>query len=84
MLTVSGGVHREREQFEAELKELKRRFETLDLNHTALTREKNTLSKEVLLPHMYRNKCPFECTVFYSAFDFFLFLSSRWQRCSSQ
>uniref|UniRef100_A0A8D0AN16 Progesterone immunomodulatory binding factor 1 n=1 Tax=Sander lucioperca TaxID=283035 RepID=A0A8D0AN16_SANLU len=31
----------------AELKELKRRFETLDLTHTAVTRERNALSKEV-------------------------------------
>lgn len=41
-------IHRERDQFEAELKDLTRRFETLDLNHAALTRERNTLSKEVL------------------------------------
>uniref|UniRef100_A0A671TSI2 Progesterone immunomodulatory binding factor 1 n=1 Tax=Sparus aurata TaxID=8175 RepID=A0A671TSI2_SPAAU len=40
-------VKRERDNFEAELKELTRRFETLDLTHTALTRERNTLSKEV-------------------------------------
>lgn len=40
-------LKRERDQFEAELKDLTRRFETLDLNHAALTRERNTLSKEV-------------------------------------
>lgn len=40
-------IHRERDQFEAELKDLTRRFETLDLGHAALTRERNTLSKEV-------------------------------------
>ncbi|KAM7385437.1 hypothetical protein PAMP_001520 [Pampus punctatissimus] len=40
-------VKRERDNFEAELKELKRRFETLDLTHTAQTRERETLSKEV-------------------------------------
>lgn len=40
-------IHRERDQFEAELKDLTRRFETLDLDHAALTRERNTLSKEV-------------------------------------
>ncbi|XP_030012559.1 progesterone-induced-blocking factor 1 [Sphaeramia orbicularis] len=40
-------LKRERDTCEAELKELKRRFETLDLSHTALTRERNTLSKEV-------------------------------------
>uniref|UniRef100_A0A8C4E6F8 Progesterone immunomodulatory binding factor 1 n=1 Tax=Dicentrarchus labrax TaxID=13489 RepID=A0A8C4E6F8_DICLA len=40
-------IKRERDIFEAELKELTRRFETLDLTQTALTRERNTLSKEV-------------------------------------
>ncbi|XP_060895957.1 progesterone-induced-blocking factor 1 [Labrus mixtus] len=40
-------VKRERDNFEADLKELKRRFETLEVSHTALTRERNTLSKEV-------------------------------------
>uniref|UniRef100_A0A3B4V170 Progesterone immunomodulatory binding factor 1 n=1 Tax=Seriola dumerili TaxID=41447 RepID=A0A3B4V170_SERDU len=40
-------VKRDRDNFEAELKELKRRFETLDLSHTALSRERDTLSKEV-------------------------------------
>lgn len=43
-------IHRERDQFEAELKDLTRRFETLDLDHAAVTRERNTLSKEVLRP----------------------------------
>ncbi|XP_068424244.1 progesterone-induced-blocking factor 1 [Clinocottus analis] len=40
-------MKRERDSFEAELKDLKKRFETLDLTHTAVTRERNTLSKEV-------------------------------------
>ncbi|XP_068183456.1 progesterone-induced-blocking factor 1 [Antennarius striatus] len=40
-------IKRDRDNFEAELKELRRRFETLDLSHTALTKERNTLSKEV-------------------------------------
>ncbi|XP_034407314.1 progesterone-induced-blocking factor 1 [Cyclopterus lumpus] len=40
-------IKRERDNFEAELKDLKRRFETLDLTHTAVARERNTLSKEV-------------------------------------
>ncbi|KAM8858855.1 progesterone-induced-blocking factor 1 isoform 2-T2 [Spinachia spinachia] len=40
-------IKRERDNLEAELKELKRRFETLDLSHTAVTRERNALSKEV-------------------------------------
>ncbi|KAM6997635.1 progesterone-induced-blocking factor 1 [Tautogolabrus adspersus] len=40
-------VKRERDNFEADLKELKRRFETLEVSHAALTRERNTLSKEV-------------------------------------
>ncbi|KAI9535543.1 hypothetical protein NQZ68_003097 [Dissostichus eleginoides] len=40
-------IKRERDNFEAELKDFKRRFETLDLTHTAVTRERNTLSKEV-------------------------------------
>lgn len=43
--------YRERDNFETELKELKRSFEMLDLSHTALTRERDTLSKEVL--HTY-------------------------------
>lgn len=51
--TVFPVVYSERDNFEAELKELTRRFETLDLTHTALTRERNTLSKEVL--HTYLN-----------------------------
>uniref|UniRef100_G3P5S2 Progesterone immunomodulatory binding factor 1 n=1 Tax=Gasterosteus aculeatus aculeatus TaxID=481459 RepID=G3P5S2_GASAC len=40
-------IKRERDNFEADLKELKRRFETLDLTHTAVTRERNAHSKEV-------------------------------------
>ncbi|XP_035461523.1 progesterone-induced-blocking factor 1 isoform X2 [Scophthalmus maximus] len=40
-------IKRERDNFETELKELKRSFEMLDLSHTALTRERDTLSKEV-------------------------------------
>lgn len=44
-------VYSERDNFEAELKEITRRFETLDLTHTALTRERNTLSKEVARTH---------------------------------
>ncbi|KAF3708112.1 Progesterone-induced-blocking factor 1 [Channa argus] len=40
-------IKRQRDNFEAELKELKRRFETLDLSHTAITRERDTLSKEM-------------------------------------
>uniref|UniRef100_A0A8C5GNF7 Progesterone immunomodulatory binding factor 1 n=1 Tax=Gouania willdenowi TaxID=441366 RepID=A0A8C5GNF7_GOUWI len=40
-------IKRERDGFEAELKELKRRFEALDLTHTTVTRERETLSKEV-------------------------------------
>lgn len=43
--------HSERDNFEADLKELTRRFETLDLTHAALTRERNTLGKEVLHTH---------------------------------
>lgn len=53
MLTLYAVISRERDNFEADLKELTRRFETLDLTHTALTRERNTLSKEVL--HTYLN-----------------------------
>ncbi|XP_041867119.1 progesterone-induced-blocking factor 1 [Melanotaenia boesemani] len=37
----------ERDNLEAELKELKRRFETVDFAHAALIREKDTLSNEV-------------------------------------
>ncbi|XP_054885770.1 progesterone-induced-blocking factor 1 [Poeciliopsis prolifica] len=40
-------IKRERDDFEAELKELKRKFETVDLSHAALTRERDTLSNEV-------------------------------------
>ncbi|XP_061600667.1 progesterone-induced-blocking factor 1 [Cololabis saira] len=40
-------IKRERDNFEAELKELKRRFETVDLAHAALTRERETLGNEV-------------------------------------
>lgn len=39
--------YRERDNFEAELKELKRRYEAVDLSHAAVTRERDTLSKEV-------------------------------------
>ncbi|XP_034040113.1 progesterone-induced-blocking factor 1 isoform X2 [Thalassophryne amazonica] len=41
-------IKRERDNFEAELKELKRRFESLDLTHTALIRERDALSTEVV------------------------------------
>lgn len=37
----------ERDNFEAELKELKRRFDTVDLSHAALTRERDVLCSEV-------------------------------------
>lgn len=40
-------IKRERDNFEAELKELKRRYEAVDLSHAAVTRERDTLSKEV-------------------------------------
>ncbi|XP_022061964.1 progesterone-induced-blocking factor 1 [Acanthochromis polyacanthus] len=40
-------IKRERDNMEADLKELKRRYETLDLSHSAATRERDTLSKEV-------------------------------------
>lgn len=40
-------IKRERDNFEMELKELKKRFETVDLSHAALTRERDTLSNEV-------------------------------------
>lgn len=53
MLTSNAWVYSERDNFETELKEFARRLETLDLNHTALTRERNTLSKEVLIFHTH-------------------------------
>lgn len=55
VLTFYAVVYSERDNFEAELKELKRRFETLDLSHTALIRERDKLSKEVLthIHYMY-------------------------------
>ncbi|PWA25597.1 hypothetical protein CCH79_00001785 [Gambusia affinis] len=40
-------IKRERDNFETELKELKRKFEAVDLSHAALTRERDTLSNEV-------------------------------------
>ncbi|KAK5607275.1 Progesterone-induced-blocking factor 1 [Crenichthys baileyi] len=40
-------IKRERDNFETELKELKMRFETVDMSHAALTRERDTLSTEV-------------------------------------
>ncbi|XP_046886881.1 progesterone-induced-blocking factor 1 [Hypomesus transpacificus] len=40
-------VKRERDAFEAEVKELRKRLETLELTHAAQTRERNELSKEV-------------------------------------
>ncbi|MED6288311.1 Progesterone-induced-blocking factor 1, partial [Characodon lateralis] len=40
-------IKRERDNFETELKELKMRFETVDLSLAALTRERDTLSTEV-------------------------------------
>ncbi|XP_037542125.1 progesterone-induced-blocking factor 1, partial [Nematolebias whitei] len=40
-------IKRERDNLEVELKELKRRFDTVDLSHAALTRERDTLSNEV-------------------------------------
>ncbi|XP_008427494.1 progesterone-induced-blocking factor 1 isoform X1 [Poecilia reticulata] len=40
-------IKRERDNFEMELKELKRKFETVDLSQAALTRERDTLSNEV-------------------------------------
>ncbi|XP_027862988.1 progesterone-induced-blocking factor 1 isoform X1 [Xiphophorus couchianus] len=40
-------IKRQRDNFETELKELKRKFETVDLSHAALTRERDTLSNEV-------------------------------------
>ncbi|KAJ0004678.1 hypothetical protein NQD34_010892 [Periophthalmus magnuspinnatus] len=39
----------ERDHLDIELKELKRKYESLDLTHTALNRERDTLSKEVVL-----------------------------------
>uniref|UniRef100_H3DI21 Progesterone immunomodulatory binding factor 1 n=1 Tax=Tetraodon nigroviridis TaxID=99883 RepID=H3DI21_TETNG len=40
-------VKRERDNFEAEIKELMRRFETLGVTHAAVSKERNTLSQEV-------------------------------------
>lgn len=47
MSTPDVVFYRERDNFEAELKELKRRYEAVDLSHAAVTRERDTLSKEV-------------------------------------
>lgn len=40
-------VHRERDVYETEVRELRKKLEMLDLTHTALTRERNDLNKEV-------------------------------------
>ncbi|XP_056148103.1 progesterone-induced-blocking factor 1 [Lampris incognitus] len=40
-------LKRERDNFEAEVKELRRKLETLDFSHVALTRERDNFSKEV-------------------------------------
>ncbi len=40
-------VHRERDGYETEVRELRKKFEMLDLTHTALTRERDDLNKEV-------------------------------------
>ncbi|XP_061767675.1 progesterone-induced-blocking factor 1 isoform X3 [Nerophis ophidion] len=40
-------VKRERDILEAEVKEIKRKFETLDLSHTTLGRQREALSKEM-------------------------------------
>uniref|UniRef100_A0A667X5K4 Progesterone immunomodulatory binding factor 1 n=1 Tax=Myripristis murdjan TaxID=586833 RepID=A0A667X5K4_9TELE len=40
-------LKRERDSYEAEVKELRKRLETLDLTHIAQTRERDSLSKEV-------------------------------------
>uniref|UniRef100_A0A3Q3KDL0 Progesterone immunomodulatory binding factor 1 n=1 Tax=Monopterus albus TaxID=43700 RepID=A0A3Q3KDL0_MONAL len=40
-------IKRERDNFETDLKELTRRFETLGLTHAVLTRERDTLNKEM-------------------------------------
>ncbi|KAM9803964.1 progesterone-induced-blocking factor 1 [Neosynchiropus ocellatus] len=40
-------IKRERDNFEADLKDLKRRIEALNLNHTAVTQERDNFSKEV-------------------------------------
>lgn len=79
----NGMIHRERDQFEAELKDLTRRFETLDLNHAALTRERNTLSKEVLTTSTSLEASELAGVPQRLSISV-LFSSSRWQRCSSQ
>ncbi|CAL1577649.1 unnamed protein product [Knipowitschia caucasica] len=42
-------IRRERDQLDVELKELKRKYESLDLTHTALNRERDTLNKQVAI-----------------------------------
>lgn len=78
MLSFYTVVYSERDNFEAELKELKRRFETLDLSHTALTRERVTLSKEVLHTHLHTLPLCFVFTMQVENSVLFIFLSSRW------
>jgi len=41
-------VHRERDENESEVRELRKKLEILDLTHTALTKERNELHKEVM------------------------------------
>uniref|UniRef100_A0A671MZY5 Progesterone-induced-blocking factor 1-like n=1 Tax=Sinocyclocheilus anshuiensis TaxID=1608454 RepID=A0A671MZY5_9TELE len=40
-------IKRERDGYETEVRELRKKFEMLDLTHTALTKERNDLNKEV-------------------------------------
>lgn len=40
--------HRERDGYETEVRELRKKLEMLDLTHTALTKERNELNKEVM------------------------------------
>uniref|UniRef100_A0A8C6Q5V0 Progesterone immunomodulatory binding factor 1 n=1 Tax=Nothobranchius furzeri TaxID=105023 RepID=A0A8C6Q5V0_NOTFU len=44
-------IQRERDTFEADLKELTKRFETVERAHAALTKDRDTLSKEVATLH---------------------------------
>ena len=81
-------VYSERDNFEAELKELKRRFETVDLAHAALTRERDTLGNEVhhTYPPTYpRTYWALSCLCSQNVPGLVVFfLPCRWQRCSNR
>lgn len=58
--------HSERDVFEHELSELRRKYEILEMSHKAQTKERNDLSKEVITKNMKFNVY-LVCHLIYSA-----------------